>query len=402
MRSSDHVKAFAETLDRMRSGGFAGYDPFDALGSRLFRLTPLYRSARCRQAWIQFHKLCPINLRPLLLVPRTRNAKTMALVVSACLRAYPALADNDLLDEARALLALLDSSAVPCGAGRAWGYPFDWQSRSFFVRAGTPNIVVTSFAGAACMDAWERLGDAKAFRTARDAARAVLTAFRGARFPEGDCFSYTPGDGLRVHNANLLAAAFLARVSTVPPMEEALGGEAALPDEARAAALAAIRFSVSGQAPDGSWPYGLDANQRWIDGFHTAYNLMALEDCRVALCDESLAKVIRKGLDFYLERFIGPSGEPFYFADRPMPYDIHSAASAIAVLCRLAKTDGRCESAARKAFEWTMRRMYLGRGKFAYRRGRLLLNSVEYVRWSHAWMLYALAHALELFGKAPA
>ncbi|MCX7805527.1 MAG: hypothetical protein N3A38_10110 [Planctomycetota bacterium] len=400
MRSSDHVQVFRETLDRMRLEGFAGYDPFDALGSRLFRLTPLYRSARCRQAWIQLHKLCPVNLRPLLFVPRTRNAKTLALVASACLRAYPVLADDRLLNEARALLALLDAAAVPCGAGRAWGYPFDWQSRSFFVRAGTPNIVVTSFAGAACMDAWERTGDALALRTARAAARAILTAFHRGRYPEGDCFPYTPGDGLRVHNANLLAAAFLARMSAVPPLEEAMEGEASLPDEARAAALAAIRFSVAGQASDGSWPYGLDHNQRWIDGFHTAYNLMALEDCRLALRDESLVRPIRRGLDFYLERLIGPSGEPFYFADRPLPYDIHSAASAIVALCRLAKSDGRCEAAARKVFDWTMRRMYSGGGRFAYRRGRFLVNGVEYMRWGQAWMLYALAHVLEFFGSA--
>ena len=56
--------------------GFAGWDPYDGLNSKVFKALPFVgRSAVARLVWIQFFKRNPINLRRLLLVPKERNAK---------------------------------------------------------------------------------------------------------------------------------------------------------------------------------------------------------------------------------------------------------------------------------------------------------------------------------------
>src|SRR3984893_11101329 len=71
-----------------RAQDFAGYDPYDALNSRLFQATPLKRSRLARLAWTQFCKRSPVNFRSLIRVPRERNSKAIALFALAALADY--------------------------------------------------------------------------------------------------------------------------------------------------------------------------------------------------------------------------------------------------------------------------------------------------------------------------
>src|SRR5918911_5183667 len=86
-----------------RARDYAGYDPFDALNSRLFQATPLRRSRVARLAWTQAFKRSPVNLRPLALVPPGRNAKGTALFALAALARFRATRDAGHEREARTL-----------------------------------------------------------------------------------------------------------------------------------------------------------------------------------------------------------------------------------------------------------------------------------------------------------
>src|SRR5205814_4106044 len=81
----DLIIAHRELWKYCRAQGFAGYDPYDGLNSRLFQATPFKNSRTARLAWIQFHKRSPINFRSLVGVPRERNAKAIALFALAAL-----------------------------------------------------------------------------------------------------------------------------------------------------------------------------------------------------------------------------------------------------------------------------------------------------------------------------
>ena len=48
-------------------------------------------------------------------------------------------------------------------------------------------------------------------------------------------------------------------------------------DDYRHAAERNLNYVLQSQQPDGSWFYGELATQRWIDNFHTGYNLRALQ-----------------------------------------------------------------------------------------------------------------------------
>ena len=183
-----------------RARDYAGHDPFDALNSRLFKSTPLNRSRLARLAWTQLFKRSPVNLRPLALVPRERNAKGTALFALAALSRFRATGDEEHATEARRLLDDLLASRVVTPDGHvAWGYNFDWQGRAFYAPRGTPTVVPTAFAVRALTEASDNPQSAIRNPQFLDAARnACLFILRDLNRSEESadevCFSYTPLD----------------------------------------------------------------------------------------------------------------------------------------------------------------------------------------------------------------
>jgi hypothetical protein len=78
----------AELLNRVRAEDYSGYDPFDLLNSRFFQATPFKHNKFMRLAWLQFGKRSPLNLRPLLGVPKMRNPKGIGLIIAGLLQDY--------------------------------------------------------------------------------------------------------------------------------------------------------------------------------------------------------------------------------------------------------------------------------------------------------------------------
>lgn len=366
-----------------RGQDWAGYDPYDALNSRVFRATPLARSAWCRLAFTQFMKRSPVNLRPLFRVPRRRNPKGTALFVMALLNLRKAgqFTEDEVI---RGLVGDLIAARSPGASGSAWGYGFDWQTRTYLVPEGTPNIICTTFAGNALLDAWEAFRDEACLRHAVAAAEFLLQALR-EELPGGAvCFRYTPLVSTRIHNANLLGAAYCARVAAITRREEW-----------RELAVRAAGYSAGQQSAEGAWRYGEAATQSWVDHFHTGYNLCALHaiarHAGIGTFDGALAR----GLGFYLGHFFTEEGAPRYFHDRTYPVDVHSAAQAIITLGLLAGRDPRCARTRAAVERWTLDHLLHPGGYFMYQKRRIGTNRIPYMRWGQAWMLLALSTRAE-------
>ena len=382
----DLKHAHAQLWKYCRAEGYAGYDPFDGLNSRLFQSTPCKRWRAARLAWIQFHKRSPINFRPLVGIPRERNAKAIALFALAALadfRRHPTK-ENEI--EARELLDDLIWMSLKGCKGACWGYNFDWQSRSFFLPRGTPTIVPTAFAARALCEAAEVLSREEYLPFARTVCDFILNDLnRSEEMTDEVCFSYSPLDGTRVFNASLLAGETLAKVGS-------LLGEQGLIDWAQRAALYVVRR----QKQDGSWAYGADSHQAWSDNFHTAYLLTSLSRIIDAGAgDFDFNSALRRGYDFWTERFFLTNGWPKYFPDRLYPADIHSAASAIVALVELRGRMPNTLQLAEQIADWAIANLRADDGFFYYQRRRFMTVRIPYMRWSEAWMMYALARLLE-------
>jgi hypothetical protein len=378
-----------------RGQGFAGYDPYDGLNSRWFQATPLKRSRFARLAWTQFHKRSPINFRPLVRIPRERNAKGIALFALAALAEYRRSETKEAEIEARELLDDLMWMRLKGFKGAAWGYNFDWQSRSFFAPRGTATVVPTAFAARALCEAAQVFDRDEYLPFARTICDFILNDLNRSEETEGEvCFSYSPIDQTRVFNASLLAAETLAVVGS-------MAGEASLCEWA----MRAARYVARRQQADGSWAYGGDDYQSWADSFHTAFILSSLSRIIDAIGSQSgaeasglideLDNTLRRGYEFWKESFFLDNGWPKYYPNRLYPADAHSAGAAIVTLVELRGRIPGTIILADKIAEWAIENLRDQRGYFHYQHRRFYTVRIPYMRWSEAWLAYALARLRE-------
>ena len=390
MNLTDVQHHFDQLADYCIQENWRGHDPYDGLNAALWRYIPL-PGKLARIAWIQLCKRSPVNFRPIAGVAKRANPKGHGLAVRALLRradwaTAQGEAPGQFEDHACALLTELDGMRSTGCSGTAWGYPFDWQSRAFFVPQGSPSVVCTTFVAQAYLDAYERFGDTRYLDTARRACDFILNDL--ARTPDRHdpaafCFSYTQLDQTRVHNASLLGAALLARVyhATQEPV-------------LRESAIGAAKFSIRHQRKDGSWPYGEAPNQQWIDSFHTGFNLICLDEIRRFADFPEAAKAVDQGFHFYCRFFFLPDGKPKYYHNRLYPIDIHAAAQAFVTLAQLKHQDTLAQERLESCLEWTLNNMRSPNGYFYFQKTPLYTNRLSYLRWSQTWMLFGLSALL--------
>ena len=379
-------KVYDQLLAWCRDQDFAGHDPYDALNSRTFQATPLAGSRNARLLWTQLVKRSPIDLRTLARVPVQKNAKGIALFALAHLAIYRRSKNEAVklqtIDFLTTLLAMKSRGL----SGTAWGYNFDWQSRNFFAPRGTPTIVPTAFAARAFVEAAIAFRNQEYLATVRSVCDFILHDLPRAVETENElCFGYAPNAETRIFNASLLAAETLAGAGKV--LEEP-----ALCQEAERAA----RYVVNQQRADGSWTYGAEPGQSWIDNFHTAYILFSLERIMTACSLEGEFQAAwERGYGYWKMTFFLENGCPKYYHDGPYPVDTHAAASAIVTLLECRERDETAALLAQRIATWAIDNLRDEQGFFYYQRRRFYTVRKPFIRWTQAWMLYALARLRE-------
>jgi hypothetical protein len=382
--------AHDELFSWCQAHDFAGHDPFDALNSRLFQATPLAQSRNARFIWTQLVKRSPSDLRPLARVPAERNAKGIALFALAEIADYRRLKSQESERQVHNFLSDLLAMKLDSYSGATWGYNFDWQSRDFFAPRNTPTIVPTAFAARALIEAARQFQNDRYLSIARSVCNFILEDLPRTVGNERElCFSYAPKTGTRIFNASLLAAEVLATVGK-------LTGEHELCESAERA----TRYVVNNQRPDGSWHYGADPKQLWIDNFHTAYILFSLK----RIIDSSsfgseFQPALASGYEYWKNNFFLAEGWPKYYHDGPYPADAHAAASAIVTFLECGELDKDASRLAQDVAYWTIQNLRDERGFFYYQRRRFYTVRKPYMRWTQAWMLYALSRLLEELGS---
>jgi hypothetical protein len=379
----DLVDVALKLLGYCQSNDWRGYDPYDALNSRIFNRLPFLHFRLPRLALTQIIKRIPVNVRPLLLIPKTQNPKAVALFLMAFLK----LSRLGLLQEAKLIEAMIEKLTALRSQDinyYCWGYSFPWQTRTILVPRGAPNLVCTVFVANALLDAYERNHDVRSLEMAASAAEYIL---KELFWTEGDSagFSYPlPSLRTRVHNGNFLGAALLCRIYKYCGDRQYLE-----------AALHVTRYSAGKQCEDGSWYYGELPTQLWIDNFHTGYNLCALQTIGQCAETSEFALNLRRGFEFYRAHFFRNDGAPRYFHDRTYPIDIHSVAQSVITLMEFRDLDQSNVELAYRVLEWAMVNMWDERGYFYYQIFPFWRNRISYMRWSQAWMLCTLATILE-------
>ena len=376
-------KEFKKLKIYCESENFKGWDPYDGLNSKVFKFLKLDKVQFFRLAWIQLFKRNPINLRKLLLVDKEYNPKGLGLFLTG----YCNLYKTESKEKHKEYIVFLSDKLLELQtkgySGSCWGYNFDWQSRAFFLKKGTPTVVATSFIASALLDAYDITKDDRYLQTAISSTDFVINDLNRTKKDEGFIFSYSPYDNTRVYNASLLGSKILARVYSYTKNEELL-------NVARESVLAC----VNAQREDGAWIYGELAIQSWVDSFHTGYNLECISEYQRYSNDNSFSKNIELGLKYYLDNFFLEDGTPKYYDNKVYPIDIHAPAQFVATLSRLGKLKEH-QKLVDKIITWTVEHMQdKSEGYFYYQLKNGVSSKIPYMRWAQAWMFYAYTFLL--------
>lgn len=371
-----HAYHVLAALDQhCRDERYLSWCPFDGLNSELFKATPFASMPFARLAWLQLFKRLPLNLRPLCRVPKRLNAKTLALLA----RSYELTGHHaDAIDMRETLLTLRCDPSLWGEA--AWGYPFPWQARAFYVPEGTPNVIVTAYAARALEDQPQYLHASAAF------IEAYLLRIQGER-----CYiAYVPGSDALVHNASLWGAYVLSA-------SFANGG----PARYKPLAEQVIATALEAQEADGSWPYGERHHHGWKDSYHTGYMLEALHLCGEKLGTKAYAPAIERGMAYYVSRFFHADGHPALYHDRAYPIDTEAAAQALITFSLLPFPQH--QALMERVLAWSLTHLWLPEKqhflyqKYSPRRS----NRINYLRWTQAWMHLGLSHSLQRLAALP-
>jgi rhamnogalacturonyl hydrolase YesR len=237
----------------------------------------------------------------------------------------------------------------------------------------------------ALLDLYEASHEARYLSMAVSAAEYILNELYWTEDNSVACFSYpVPSSRSQVHNANFLGAALLCRVYKHSSERKFLEP-----------ALKVARYSAGKQRADGSWHYGGSPTQRWVDNFHTGYNLCALRRIGQEAETGEFNRHISRGFEFYREHFFREDGAPKYFHDRTYPLDVHSVAQSIITLLELKDLDEANITLAHSVFKWAITNLWDERGYFYHQKLGYGTIKIPYMRWGQAWMLLALATLLE-------
>jgi hypothetical protein len=355
-------------LAQAASQDWRGPDPYDGLYFRW----PAWLSGgpRRRQAIVQAHARAPLDIRRLYRRTHPRIAKALGMFGSAGMR-LGKVGDPNAVRLGLAALGVLDADRT---AGPvAWGYPFDVQTRWGFYPAGSPNVVVTSFAVRGLLDA--AAGSDQTHLRARAVAAAQWVHDELWTEP-GGFFAYHPTANVNIHNANLLGALCVHLGLGDDPL-------------ARNRVRRAVERTVAAQAVDGGFPYGDGPGLEWRDSFHTGFVLRCLME--MDSIDPAIDDAVRRGAGAYLQ-FFDVGGRAKLWADKEFPEDAHSAGtglSTLALLCGRGAVDPAILARV------TRRTLTAGvrNGHAVARRYRWGAATTQYLRWCDAHLALGLADA---------
>lgn len=359
---------------------YRGYDTFDGLSARFVR--PLtFESRLLRTVLQQGVRRFPLNLRPLLGIPRARSTKGMGFLARGFMRLHEATGDPVWAAKAEYALDWLIEHRSPNYNGACWGNHFDYQSRGFYLPKGTPTVVWTSLIGHAFLDGFEHFHNEGYLDIAVSACEHIVRDLEA--FPEstGACITYVPGKNTQVHNANTLGGSLLARTWQYRQDERY-----------RELAQKAMQYTAQHQRSDASWWYGEKENLHWVDNFHTAYVLDCYRYYIKSTGDGRFKDHMMRGYQYWKRTFFLPDGTPRYYNHKTLPLDIQCCSQAIDTLVFFQDHDPSAVPLALKVAQWTIGQMQDPSGYFYYRRySRGLVNKTPTLHWGQATMLCALA-----------
>lgn len=368
-----------------RARQYKGYEPGDALRSPIFSLPLLKSNKTLRMGSQQFVKRFPVNLRPLLLIPKGLNPVSLGLFIQGYAHLSAVFPENredfyHIINELTTRLASLISRGY---SGACWGHHFDQESKDVKIRAYQPTIEATGVISNSLYHAWKITGIRQLKELVLRSADFVSKDLKRTYQEDSFCFSTSPFDTQQVFHASMKGVRLLSQVYSITKNER-------LKQDADLAA----RFVIRHQRPDGSWGYSSAEQKGGAENDYAGDILNCLDEyirhCNAASYDEHLYL----GYDFYRDHFFMPDGRPVFSSDQSYPADCRAVAQSILTLTRFGDLE-----MAEKTARWTVDRMQADNGSFYFRKFKHYTIKTPFMRWSNAWMFAALGYLIKKLNR---
>lgn len=372
------VKQHIDTLiNYCNKEGWKGYDPYDGLASPVFNFLFISKDKYFRTLVIQFFKNFPINLRPMFFIKKEINAKALALFLKGIIIIYRHFNNNKYLGFIDDLANLLVKETNYNNL-RLWGYCFDWQSRSFFVKKYTPNLVVSYFVLDSLLELYYLTGKKYFKEVFVESCYSIMDNFIVEKVNES-YFKYVPNNDDLIHNVNLFGSSLMAKAFRLTNEEKFLS----ISEET-------LKTTIKHQRSDGSWFYGREGKHHWIDSFHTCYNLLSLKEFMINTGRRTYEDNLINGLNYYVNNFLTNDYVVKYFNNKIYPIDIHCLTVGIITLIELNEYLKNKEIFI-NIYKFLAKNFRNKDGFFYFRKYKLYKNKISYIRWNQAWSLLCLA-----------
>jgi hypothetical protein len=251
---------------------------------------------------------------------------------------------------------------------------------------------LTSFAGHLFLDAHKVFQSVKYLQYADEVALYFVKEHPQTKYKQGLYFHYDPNITSVIYNASACISSFLLRHGNIAnkPISLKQG-------------FSGIQFIIHNQNPDGSWYYGRSKKHRYIDGFHTAFNLLSIMQIKNTTSNEQYFSCLEKGLNFYKTALFQKTGhskiKPVRYVKSFTPYnsniiiksDLRDAALGMILFekCKNILPEERTNSY--MILEWVRKKLSnKTSGTFYPFHSLFGVTKIPYINYQ-AWMLLALS-----------
>lgn len=378
------LNSLNSVLSWAKSRNYTGFNKYDALDSGFLRLMS-FGNKWIRLVYSQVVMRFPLNLRPVLFVPRTPNPKGYALFAMTYLNLYKTSGNTIHLEEAERMLSWLLENKSPHYPTICWGYQYPWQDVGFFAKANLPNRVVTYFVCSAFMDAYDVTRKKEYLDVVGEAMKFMLEAPK-VLFEDDTmkCLSYVPDERIHwiVMDVSALTASICARYYASKPSEILLKEATKL-----------IRFVVDKQTNYGAWYYSHPAgdHSKMHDNYHTGYICDAILDYSKYSGNDEFMPAYHQGIKYYKEHLFLKNGTARWMNNSTYPIDVHGSAQGIISFVKAAEFDKSFLDTAKIIAQWTIQNMQHRKGWFYYQKTKLFRKPYTLMHWSNGWMARGLS-----------
>jgi hypothetical protein len=206
-------------------------------------------------------------------------------------------------------LEVLKKTRCPGFDHYAWGYPFNWETRSGTLKEGTPMITSVPYVYEAFRQVYQLDENTQWLEVMRSIAQHALEDYQDFEFsPSASTCCYCPGP--ENSSGVINASAYRAYLLTQAALDFS-------EQRYQKAAERNLNFVIESQNPNGSWYYSTDNVRDFVDHFHTCFVLKALAKIEQLTGSAPSRSAIERGVGYYVKNLFDANGLPKPFSKPP-------------------------------------------------------------------------------------